>query len=301
MRGPDRGRRAAGLAPAAFRSMNTDGERWSRAVTALLFLLVVAGLAVGAAAFGPYLEREHRRLEPWKAALVWMGLGLALLWFLQFCLAHGLAGRAVRPPPAGGAGLGRAWWLALVTILAAVAADAWMAVRCMWDEQAGYAAALRVPGEVYALGRQDFKTNVRYVLRCTYRDRAGNARQTRFTLRDQADGGLPPGLPPAVATAVRAGRVPFPVEVAYDPALPGRDWLAGAGWDDNDRLHYFSLAILTFQAITLPLFMLSLSGYKKRTGAYPWWYDLHKAYPALVAAAFLLIFGLVELIVRAQL
>ena len=32
-----------------------------------------------------------------------------------------------------------------------------------------------------------------------------------------------------------------------------------------------------------------------RTGEYPWWYDLHKAYPALVAAAFALLFGLLEL------
>jgi hypothetical protein len=280
--------------------MNTDGERWARPVTALLFLLVVAGLAVGACAFGPYLEREHRRLEPWKVPLVWLGLGLALLWFLQFCAAHGLAGRAVRPPPAGGEGLGRAWWLALVTILAAMAADAWMAVRCLWDEQAGYAAAVRVPGQVNAVQRRDFPKNVRYVLRCTYQDRAGNVRQSRFTLRDQADGGLPAGLPPAVAAAIRAGRVPFPVEVAYDPALPGRDWLAGAGWDDNDRLHYFSLAILFFQALTLPLFMIALSKYKQRTGEYPWWYDLHKAYPALIAAAFLLLFGVIELTVHVR-
>jgi hypothetical protein len=268
-------------------------------VTALLFLMVAAGLAVGACAFGPYLEREHRRLEAWKVPLVWLGLGLALLWFLQFCLAHGLAGRAVRPPPAGGEGLGRAWWLALLTILAAIAADSWMALRCMWDEREAYAAAVRVPGQVHTIERRDFSKSIAYVLHCTYRDRAGNVCQSRFTLRDEDGRGLPPGLPPAVAAAVRAGRAPFPVEVAYDPALPGRDWLAGAGWDDNNRLHYFSLAVLLFQAVGLPLFMLALSGYKKRTGAYPWWYDLHKAYPALVAAAFLLLFGVIELQVRA--
>jgi len=275
--------------------MSTDGERWARPVTALLFLLVVAGLAVGACAFGPYLEREHRRLEPWKAPLVWLGLGLALLWFLQFCVAHGLAGRAVRPPPAGPEGLGRAWWLALITILAAVAADSWMALRCMWDEREGYAAAVRVPGQVHTVERREFPKNVPYVLSCAYQDRAGNVRQSRFALREEA--GLV--LPPAVAAAARAGRVPFPVEVAYDPSWPGRDWLAGAGWDDNNRLHYFSLLVLLFQAGGLPLFMLALSGYKKRTGVYPWWYDLHKAYPALVAAAFLLLFGFIELQVRA--
>jgi hypothetical protein len=279
--------------------MNTEGERWARPVTALLFLMVVAGLAVGAYAFGPYLQREHRRLESWKAALVWLGLGLALLWFLQFCAAHGLAGRAVRPPPAGPGGLGRAWWLALVTILAAIGADGWMVRRCMWDEQAGYAAALRVPGQVNALDRRVFPKNVTYVLHCTYRDQAGNARQTRFTLRDDAERGFPPGLPPAVAAACRLGRVPFPVEVAYDPALPERDWLAGAGWDEGNRLHYLSLAVLTFQAVGLPLFMMALYSYRQGTGAYPWWYDLHKAYPALVAAAFALLFGLLELHVGA--
>jgi hypothetical protein len=276
--------------------MHTGGERWARPVTALLFLLIVASLAVGACAFGPYMEREHRRLEPWKAALVWLSLGLALLWFLQFCAAHGLAGRAVRAPPAGGEGLGRAWWLALVTILAAMAADAWMAMRCMWDERTGYAAAVRVPGQVHALDRWELSGTVRYALHCTYRDQAGNVHQSRFTLRDLGGRGLPPGLPPAVAAAIRAGRAPFPVEVAYDPTLPGRDWLAGAGWDDDDRLHHFSLALLGFQAGALPLFMLLLTDYKKRTGAYPWWYDLHKAYPALIAAAFLLFFGTGELI-----
>jgi hypothetical protein len=278
--------------------MNAAGERWARPVTALLFLLVVAALAVGAYAFGPYLEREHRRLEPWKAALVWLGLGLALLWFLQFCAAHGLAGRAIRPPPAGPGGLGRAWWVALVTILAAVAADGWMVLRCIWDEQAGYAVAVRVPGQVHTLDRRDFPANVTYVLHCTYRDQAGNARQSRFTLRDEAGKGLPPGLPPGVAAAVRAGRAPFPVEVAYDPSWPARDWLAGGGWDEGNRLHYFSLAVLTFQAVGLPLFMMALASYKRQTGAYPWWYDLHKAYPALIAAAFALLFGLLELQVR---
>jgi hypothetical protein len=275
--------------------MNAERERWARPVTALLFVMVVAGLAVGACAFGPYLEREHRRLEAWKAALVWLGLGVALLWFLQFCAAHGLAGRAVRPPPAGPGGLGRAWWLALVIILVALASDAWMVLRCMWDEQAGYAAAVRVPGQVLALERRDLGKSTLYVLHCTYRDRAGIVRRSRFTVRDEIGRGMPPGLPPAVAAAVLAGRVPFPVEVAYDPALPARDWLAGAGWDDGNRLHYFSLAILAFQAITLPLFMVSLARYRQRHGAYPWWYDLHKAYPALIAAAFLLLFGLLEL------
>jgi hypothetical protein len=280
--------------------MEAEGERWARPVTALLFLMVVAGLAVGAYAFGPYLEREHLRLEAWKVPLVWLGFGLALLWFLQFCIAHGLAGRAVRPPPAGPEGLGRAWWLALVTIMAAMAADAWMAVRCMWDEQAGYAAAVRVPGQALTLERRDFSKSTLYVLHCTYQDRAGNVRQSRFTLREEGGRGLPPGLPPAVAAAVRARRPPFPVEVAYDPALPTRDWLAGAGWDDNDRLHHFSLAVLLFQAVALPVFMAILADYKKRTGAYPWWYDLHKAYPALIAAAFLLVFGVVELMVHVQ-
>jgi hypothetical protein len=267
-------------------------------VTALLFLMVVAAVAVGAYAFGPYLEREHRRLEPWKAALVWLGLGLALLWFLQFCAAHGLAGRAIRPPPAGPGGLGRAWWVALVTILAAIAVDGWMVLRCIWDEQAGYAVAVRVPGQAHALDRRDFPANVTYVLHCTYRDQAGNARRSRFTVRDAGFKGLPPGLPPAVAAAVRSGRPPFPVEVAYDPALPTRDWLAGAGWDDDYRLHHFSLAVLLLQALALPVFMVFLADYKKRTGAYPWWYDLHKAYPALIAAAFVLFFGVVELVVR---
>jgi hypothetical protein len=165
----------------------------------------------------------------------------------------------------------------------------------MWDEQAGYAAAVRVPGEVYALDRRDFPKNVTYTLHCAYRDRAGNARQSRFTLRDDFAEGLPPGLPPAVAAAVRLGRVPFPVEVAYDRAWPARDWLAGAGWDEGNRLHYLSLAVLTLQAVGLPLFMMTLASYKRRNGAYPWWYDLHKAYPALVAAAFALLFGLLEL------
>jgi hypothetical protein len=276
--------------------MNAEGERWARPVTALLPVMVVAGLAVGAYAFGPYLEREHRRLEPWKAALVWLGLGVALLWFLQFCAAHGLAGRAIRPPSAGPGGLGRAWWLALVTILVAIASDAWMVSRCMWDEQAGYAAAVRVPGQVQAVQRREFPESTHYVLHCTYRDRAGNFRRTRFKLYANDRHGLPPA-----AAAIRAGRAPFPVEVAYDPALPARDWLAGAGWDDGNRLHWFSLSILAFQAITLPLFMIALAKYRQLAGAYPWWYDLHKAYPALIAAAFLLVFGLIELLVGAQL
>jgi hypothetical protein len=139
----------------------------------------------------------------------------------------------------------------------------------------------------------------KYDLTCEFTDAAGAGHEAWFTVRETRDGYAPP-VPPAVAAALRAGRVPFDVGVSYDPRWPDRNWVRGSGWDDNDRLHYFSLLPLVFQVITLPVFAALLRSAAQGGGTLPWWHDLYKAYPMLIEAGCLLLFGTIELLVRAH-
>ena len=68
-------------------------QRRRRMALGVIFALTCAGLVVGWWGFWPYLEREHRRLEPWQVALIWVGDVTTLGWFARFVVQHILHGQ----------------------------------------------------------------------------------------------------------------------------------------------------------------------------------------------------------------
>ncbi|SRR6266542_675286 len=275
--------------PASVRSEPTD-ERTARTVLAVLFVLTCVGLAVGLWGWAPYLEREHRRLEPWKAVLLWVGDITTLAWFTWYCIDHILRRRPFEPRRA------RTWSFALFSILFALACDLAVTVALILDERAAYQSAVETDGQVTAVAVKTFQSGiVKYDLTYRFLDRAGEWHTARYTVRSRPGEGFPPEMPREVDEALRAGRRAFPVRVSYHPNWPNRSWVRGTGWDDADRLHYFSLLPLLFQLIGLLVFILLLRAEVQRTGTSPWWHDLYKVFPLMVEAAVFVLFGALEL------
>jgi len=54
----------------------------------LLCVGLLAALGFALWAHMPYLAFEHRRLQPWKIAGLWVGDVAALLWFLKVLYAQ---------------------------------------------------------------------------------------------------------------------------------------------------------------------------------------------------------------------
>src|SRR5262249_36584340 len=124
-----RRRRAADSRGAALRlvmSNETAGvqsEGNPRTALAALFLLTYVGLGVGLWEWGPYLQREHRRLEPWKAMALWIGDATALAWFTWYCIRRKPFG--LRPA--------RTWSFALLSLLFTLGCDLAVTVALIFD------------------------------------------------------------------------------------------------------------------------------------------------------------------------
>ena len=102
--------------------MSAPEEKQARRWLALLFALTCAGLGFGLWAWYPHLVEEHRRLEPWQAALIWSGDVVALFWFVRYFVAHYYQGR-----PLGGEAAGARGRIAIISILLALAVAVWRA------------------------------------------------------------------------------------------------------------------------------------------------------------------------------
>jgi hypothetical protein len=130
-----------------------------------------------------------------------------------------------------------------------------------------------------------------YQLDCTFKDTQGQNHEARFLVKEDPLTGFPAAVPPATAQALRAGQVPVPLRISYDPSWPGRAWPTDFGWDDGNRLHYFSLMALVMRGAGLLLFVEFMAIVTYTTGRVPWWFDLHKALPFLVEVTFAAVVG----------
>ncbi|MGE3803198.1 MAG: hypothetical protein AB7K24_00840 [Gemmataceae bacterium] len=268
-------------------------ERW---LIALLFFVTCASLIAGLWLWRGYLLREMERLEPWQAVAIWVGDIISLLWFIWFFAAHAVLGQPLERPR--GAGLGAAWWLAMATLAAGLVCDGLVTLILMNEQRLAYERAVVVDGVAESVATKQFPANLRFTLQCRFQDQDGVLHHAEYSLREQKDKGFPPDLPQELINHLRQGVVPFPVKIAYDPGRPARHWLAGAGWNDADALHYFSALVLLFQAIVVSGFVWEMMKVANREGHLPWWYNLHKVFPLVVEAGVFVWFGMLQFIVQ---
>lgn len=271
------------------------GSSSPRTIVSVLYLVILAGLAVGVMAFGPYFVAEHQRLAPWEGVLVWLGDVVALFWFTVYFVRHSLLGLPQKEPAQASCRANLLGVFVLGSILASLGGDLWLTLHLRAAEREAFAGARRTEGTIEALTRTQFKKSVAYTLHCRYVDANGVGHQTVYQLRDPRE---LPRLAPAVVQAVRAEQLPVPVTIAYDGNRPQRSWLADLGWKDMTRMHGFSLCVFFFQALGSVVFLIMLAGARASRGGLPWWYDLHAVWLVAVEAAFVLLFGGLGLLFR---
>src|SRR5262249_46453223 len=146
------------------------------------------------------------------------------------------------------------------SLLFTLGCDLAVTVALIFDERAAYESGVETDGQVTDVAVKTFQSGiVKYDLTYGFADNAGVRYTARYTVRATPGEGFPPETPPAVTEALRARRKAFPVGVRYDPEWPDRNWVKGAGWDNGDRLHWFSAFPLVFQVVGLLVFIIVLS------------------------------------------
>src|SRR5688500_4908250 len=126
--------------------MSATEEGRARLCLKLLFALTCAGLGFGLWALYPHLVEEHRRLEPWQAATIWIGDVVAQFWFVHYLATHVFQGR-----PLGGEAAGTRGKIAIISILLAMAVDLTATVLLERHDRARFQAAEVAAGEVHAV------------------------------------------------------------------------------------------------------------------------------------------------------
>jgi hypothetical protein len=257
----------------------------------VLAVLTLGGLALGLWCFHPYFEQEHRRMEPWKTVLIWTGDAVALGWFLRFVTGHFVQGRPLRSRSWADFKHEKEYLVALGSLLFAIGTDLAITLYLMQEDRAAFANAEVVVGQADSVKSHFHPETNHYELHVRYNDRHGGQHGGRFLVEERRDKGFPAAVPKQTVEALWDGRVPFAVRISYDPAWPDRAWLTDFGWDDGNRIHYFSLIVLVIQVAGLLLFAEALAIVAYSSGRVPWWFDLYKACPFLVEVAFIALVG----------
>ena len=268
--------------------------RSPRQVIGWLYLLIIAGLVVGAAAFGKHIVAEHRRLSFWDGFWVWIGDGVALFWATVYFVRHTL----LRVPPAEPSGTTRwtwfLWVLALLSILASLGTDLWKTTALVQSEREAFETAKRTVGTIHSVTKTPFPHRTAYSLHCSYTGANGIAYRADFFVRDPDE---LPKLAPGVVKAVRAEQFPVAVAIAYDEERPQRSWLADLGLKEKNRiLSGFSIGVLLFQTFVAVFFLAALAVTRASTGRLPWWHDMHGVILVAVEAGLALFIGTLVLI-----
>jgi hypothetical protein len=242
----------------------------------------------------PYLLVEHSRLEAWKAVGLWIGDVAGLIWFGRFVLAHAVLCEPLADVPASEQTeefkfLVRAGLLAIVL-------DLIMSVYLMVDESYGYRHAQTTRAEITAIQVHRRELADWYDLDSTFTDAAGIRHKAH--LRVEANRHVFSGKLPAEAIQVLShpetavGKL---VPIRYDTRFPPRAWIDKQGWDDGNKLYWFSIGTSCLQtAVTGLFFLLLYPARKAMQGGWPWWRDLYKMLPLASEAFCMLMMGLID-------
>jgi hypothetical protein len=212
---------------------------WPRGETLAAWLFGLAVLAFTLYVNRAWLIEEHRRMEPWRIACIWLNDATAVFWYLWFGLRYALLGRSPQP---------RSWELPLVLVTSglSLAIDLAITFDEMRHEQERFAAARETDGWIVAaepmeLCRGDVK---RYTLTARYADAAGATHELTYTMGSSF-------VPRDLKGQLAAGGFPIPVRMSYDPDWPPRSWITPIGLHSGERLYNLSLIIQIVQALAL--------------------------------------------------
>ena len=219
-------------------------------VRALCLAAVLGATAVAAGLWWDWWVFEFARSEPWRAALSWWGDGVALLTCLW---AIGIGSAWTAP-----ADRDAARW-ATVGVTLSLLADCGVTASLLVADARGSARAVPAIGQVAGAdgsARIADGQSGQIRLRVRFPLAGGGVHEGRVALflgRNQP-GDLPPDLRLWLGRTLSdlpgAAGPPPAVAVRYDPAWPGRFWLAKQEWGD--------LSVGRLSVCMLPLMQLAL-------------------------------------------
>lgn len=257
----------------------------------LTSLAVLALLGLGVWANLPYLKVEHHRLESWKIIGMWTGDVTAFFWFLQFAFSHGLLGKPLSGVRVSD-GRKQLRRLALVAA-AAMLVDFAFTLEVLRSEWQGYRRGVTAEAQVIAIKVHKRPEATSYGISCSFRD-SRDASHNAYLRVLAKNHEFPNALPLDVQQVLSSqGNQPATIPVRYDPQFPGRAWIEGLGWHDENGLFWFSLSALALQAITmliLVLFLLPCSP----SGHWPWWWEVSRVIPLAAEVFCMLGMGLID-------
>ncbi len=254
---------------------------------------VAVALAIGLWFHMPYLSVEHRRLETWKIAGLWINDAAALLWFGRFVFIHAILGRPLTELRLSN---GRARFkLVALAIVGTMLLDLAFTLYLMSDERASYVRGLVTDAKITRFHERKRPETTWYEFDCSFKDEAGLLHETHLRVIAKHHV-LPTTLPREVANALTVrGEGHEMIRIRYDRHTPARACIDGLGWEDENGLYWFSLLTLLFQAIGTLLFLLLLWQQSERR-ILPWWWEVHKALPLAVETFWMLTTGLIDLL-----
>ena len=257
---------------------------------AALFLLTLAGLAYGLVQLWPYLLAAHRRLEPWKIPLLWLGDAFALVWFVKYFARHVFLDQPLATLPA--ASVKNPLWLVVLTSCPAFGFDLGFTVYEAYTEYHARQGSVTTKGTVYAFYLLPQKTGAISITGYyRYTDPFGMQRLGKFHAAIGEDGkGTNPSFPEEVWDHFRNRQVPFEIQVSYDPAWPERSWATAVPNLMNTQIFWLSACTVLVQIAFFPVFLAALRE-RIQQGEVPWWYDCYQVYPLVLESGILVLVG----------
>jgi hypothetical protein len=256
-------------------------------------VVMLGVLGVGVWANLPYLVVEHRRLEDWKIAGLYIGDAVGFLWFARFVYLHGILRFPLAPivPEEGR----RSFRLLVWSGIAAVLLDCAFTLYLFGAERSSYERGQVAEAQVVKVVEHRRREATVYELDCAFRDAGGAPHEAHVRVRAEHHE-LPAGLP-AEAARMLEGRGQHQSEhvipIRYDPQFPARAWVNGLGWEDENGLYWFSVGVLCVQAAVMGVFFLLLVPFSSK-GEWPWWWDMYKVLPLAAETFCMLMMGLID-------
>lgn len=178
------------------------------------------------------------------------------------------------------------------SLLVGMAAEVGLTLMLRHDEFQGFGRGVPAVCQVTAVRHSTRKgVPIYWKVDGHYLDAARQQHPVTFYLRESDE---MPRLPGQIAQAIRRNLLPVALPILYDRDRPARSWVPQMGWDDNNRLHHLSLAIVVFQFIaTFFFFCLLRESILRRQ--LPWWTDLHKVLPLVCESLIVAFFGGIDL------
>jgi len=212
-------------------------------------LLIVVG-AASLAAFGlqgirPWLVAQFNRNGPLAAAEFWAGDAIALFWFLWAATGVVVYGSGRVSDDAAR----RRRKIVVISITFGLLVRLGFTIALWRHETSAYASGATTTASVVHVRSGDAP----YILDCRFVDTAGNAVASEIRVFEYSDEPIPPSLGVRERSQLLYKSLPFAIQIRYDRARPQQCWLDGAGIAHSNDLLPFSLLVILFEAVLLPL------------------------------------------------